>query len=260
MLRSLPVAAALVLLSSTARAQSDELAAERCLRLGRAPTSAVADVHARWLPPRPITFSFGASAAIGPGPGLHGSAVIRTEVSRAAPFYTAAQARGFVGERAFVVLDALVGVDLVTRRGTFWRAQEGSAGAPWDAVPPDDPARAEAWLRARASDCGISQGTWRLLGGARLMFPLGSAALSPPAQFAVALGAARVAESLADGTRTGLDVSLLALFDPERLRAGMLGRVSASWNRLFVGLEGSWILGPEGYGFVALDLGLRLSL
>lgn len=248
-----------LLAPATARAQGDEQSAERCLQLGRAPSSAVAEAHARWLPPRPITFTAAASASIGPGAGLHGGAMLRSEVSRWAPFYTAVQARGFLGERGFVVLDALVGIDLLSHRGTFWRAHASGAHAPWDLAPPDDPGRAEVWLRERARDCGLSQGTWRLLGGARMLFPLDRAAPTPSSQFAIALGAARVADSYADGTRTGLDVSLIALFDPLRLHAGIQGRVGATWNLLYVGLEGAWILGPEGYGFATLDIGMRLS-
>lgn len=260
MLRPRSLAAALALTSQAAWAQSDELAAERCLRLGSAASAAVTEVHARWLPPRPIALTFAASAAIGPSTGAHGSAMARTEVSRWSPFYTALQARAFVGERAFVVLDALVGLTVSTRRGTFWREHPGGASAPWDAVPPEDPARTEAWLRARAPDCGVSQSSWRLLGGARLLLALDDAALTPPSQFAVALGVGRAAESLANETRTGLDLALLALFDPEHLNAGVLARVSASWSRLYVGLEGALLIGPEGYGFAALDVGLRLSL
>jgi hypothetical protein len=258
-LRRLAIALAILACTQTARAQGAELAAARCLALGADPPAAVAAVYARWLHPRPVALTFAASVSFGPVGEPYGSVVARADVSRWSPFHVAVHARALVGARSFVVVDALVGFDLARRRGTSWRGGAGDA-APWDLQPPTDPARVEDWLRARADDCALSQGAWRILGGARLLMPLDGVDAAPTRQFAVTLGAARVASTWAGGTLTGLDLGLFALFDPQRLAPGVVGRVGTTWNRVFFGLEGAWLLGAQGYGYVALDIGLRLSL
>lgn len=242
-----------------ASAQDLDGAVSRCLRLGAAPSPAARAVMERWLPPRPAQLSLSAGFAVGPEGAPHASATLRGELAAWSPLYLEAQARALLGRRLWVSADLLVGVELSAHRGTRWRGTDAAASAPWGDIEPSDPVGVERWMRERERDCGVSQGAWRLLGGARMLSPVDGVGDGPPLQFAVALGVSRSATAYAEGTRTGLDVAILALLDPARLQPGVLGRVSASWGRLLFGLDGAWVFGPQGYAFVSLDVGFRLS-
>lgn len=254
----LALAAAIVLLAPRAAADDDVSAAARCLRLVEQPSAAVAAVHARWLPPRPLALTVAGAAVLGPEGNAHPSLMARLEVSRWAPLHTTLQLRGLLGVRPSVMLDALVGLDLRTRREARFRGRP-SPGAPWDEDPPSDPAAAESWLRERTPGCGLAQGAWRALVGLRALLPVEADTPGPPTQFAAVLGLGWQAETWRDDARSGIDLVLGAMLDPIRVRPGVLGRMSLLWRALSLGLEGGWIPGPEGYGLIALDVGLRIS-
>lgn len=249
-----------LLAASPALGQDVDAAVGACLRLGRDPSPAVARVMARWLPPRPVRVSLTAGFAVGPEGAPQASVALRARVSTFAPFYAEAQARGLVGDRVFLVSDLLVGVDVSRRRGTYWRGAERASAAPWSEAAPRDPEALERWMLTRSEDCGVSQGAWRLLTGARLFAPIDGVSAAPSLQVAVMLGVSRTASTFSNGSRTGLDIGLFGLFDPSSLRPGVMGRAGASWSNLLFGLEAAWVMGASGYAYASLDVGVRLSL
>jgi len=251
--------ATLLLAAQPASAQGVDAAVGRCLRLGVAPSPAAREVLNTWLPPRPTQLSLSAGFAVGPNGGPHGSATLRLEVAAASPFYVEAQARALVGERLWLSADLLMGVTISSHRGTRWRGDADATTAPWSEEPPAEGAALERWMAARQRDCGVSQGAWRVLAGARLLAPIDGLDAGPPLQFALALGVARSAASYGDGARTGLDLGIYGLFDPQRLSPGVLGRVAATWGRVVFALDGTWVLGPQGYATVLLEVGVRLA-
>lgn len=250
--------ATLLLAAPAVGAQGVDAAVGRCLRLGVAPSPAARAVMNTWLPPRPTQLSLLAGFAVGPDGGPHGSAALRLEVAAASPFYAEAQARALLGERLWLGADLLLGVTVSSHRSTRWRGDANATTAPWSEDAPADGAALARWMAARERDCGVSQGAWRVLTGARLLAPLDGVSAGPPLQVALALGVARSAASYGDGTRTGLDLGLYGLFDPQRLSPGVLGRVAASWGRMVFALDGAWMLGPQGYAYVLLEVGVRL--
>ncbi|MFO0628056.1 MAG: hypothetical protein U0325_20945 [Polyangiales bacterium] len=249
----------LCLVAPAARAQGIDAAVSRCLRLGVAPSPAAQAIMARWLPPRPTQLSLAAGFAVGPDGSPHGSAGLRLEVAAASPFYAEAQVRGLLGARLWLGADLLVGVTVAAHRATRWRGDASATVAPWREDAPTDDAGLARWMAARERDCGVSQGAWRVLTGARLLTPIDGVDAGPPLQFALALGVARAASSYGGGTRTGLDLGIYGLFDPQRLSPGVMGRVAASWDRLVFALDGAWLMGAQGYAYVTLEVGVRLS-
>ncbi|MEZ4390006.1 MAG: hypothetical protein R3A48_02830 [Polyangiales bacterium] len=231
-----------------------------CLRLGRSASPAVARVMERWLPPRPLQVSLAAGFAVGPEGAPQASVALSAGVSTFSPFYAEAQVRGLVGDRVFLSSDLLVGVDLSRRRGTYWRGDEPVRAAPWSEAAPSDPEALERWMLARSERCGVHQGAWRLLTGARLFSPIDGVSAAPSLQVAVMLGVSRTASTFSNGARTGLDIGLFGLFDPVSLRPGVMGRAGASWANLLFGLEAAWVMGATGYAYASLDVGVRLSL
>lgn len=250
--------ASLLLAASTAGAQGVDAAVGRCLRLGVAPSPTARAVMEGWLPPRPTQVSLSAGFSVGPDGGPHGSAALRLEVAAASPFYVEAQTRGLFGARLWLGADVLLGVTVASHRSTRWRGDANATSAPWSEDAPADGAALARWMAARERDCGVSQGAWRVLTGARVLAPLDGVNAGPPLQFALALGVARSAASYGDGVRTGLDLGLYGLFDPQRLSPGVLGRVAASWGRLVFALDGAWVMGAQGYAYVTLEIGVRL--
>lgn len=248
----------LLLAVPAARAQGVDAAVGRCLRLGVAPSPAARAVMEDWLPPRPTQLSLAAGFSVGPDGGPHGSAALRLEVAAASPFYVEAQARALLGERLWLGADLLAGVTVSSHRGTRWRGDASATTAPWSDDAPADGAALARWMAARERDCGVSQGAWRVLAGARLLAPIDGVRAGPPMQVALALGLARAAASYGGGTRTGLDLGLYGLFDPQRLSPGVMGRVAASWGRLVFALDGVWVMGAQGYAYVTLEVGVRL--
>jgi hypothetical protein len=169
-----------------------------------------------------------------------------------------AQTRALLGERLWLGADLLLGVTVASHRSTRWRGDANATTAPWSEDAPADSVALARWMAARERDCGVSQGAWRVLTGARLLAPLDGVNAGPPLQLALALGVARSAASYGDGARTGFDLGLYALFDPQRLRPGVLGRVAASWGRVVFALDGAWVMGAQGYAYVTLEVGVRL--
>lgn len=253
------ITATLLLAAPAVGAQGVDAAVGRCLRLGVTASPAARAVMNTWLPPRPTQLTLSAGFAVGPDGGPHGSAALRLEVAAASPFYVEAQARALIGERLWLGADLLLGVTVASHRGTRWRGDANATTAPWSEDAPADGEGLARWMAARERDCGVSQGAWRVLTGARLLAPLDGVTAGPPLQFALALGVARSAASYGDGTRTGLDLGLYGLFDPQRLSPGVLGRVAASWGRMVFALDGGWMLGPQGYAYVLLEVGVRLA-
>jgi hypothetical protein len=248
----------LLLAAPTVSAQGVDAAVGRCLRLGAAPSPGARAVMNAWLPPRPTQVSLSAGFSVGPDGGPHGSAALRLELAAASPFYLEAQARALVGERLWLGADLLLGVTVSSHRGTRWRGDASASAAPWSEDAPADGAALTRWMAARERDCGVSQGAWRVLTGARLLAPLDGLSAGPPLQVALAVGVARAASSYGDGARTGLDLGLYALLDPQRLSPGVMGRVAASWGRMVFALDGAWVMGAQGYAYVTLEVGVRL--
>lgn len=246
--------------ATSASAQAVDAEVRRCLTVGSEGSPAAREVLDRWIPPRPIVSSLTAGFAVGPGGAPQATATLGVRLERLAPFHVEAQLRALVGDRIFFSAELLIGAEVWRRRSTYWRGVRASTTAPWSAAEPESPAALAAWLRASSSECGLSQGVWRLLGGARLFAPVDRAGAAPPLQFALMLGVARVASSYSASARTGLDLGLYGLVDPLGLRPGVMGRVGASWSKLVFGLEGAWVFGATGYAFAALDVGVRLSL
>jgi hypothetical protein len=250
--------ATLLLAAPAAGAQGVDAAVGRCLRLGVAPSPAAQAVMNTWLPLRPTQLALSAGFSVGPDGDPHGSAALRLEVAAASPFYVEAQARALVGARLWLGADLLLGVTVASHRSTRWRGDANATTAPWSEDAPADSVALARWMAARERDCGVSQGAWRVLTGARLLAPLDGVNAGPPLQLALALGVARSAASYGDGARTGFDLGLYALFDPQRLRPGVLGRVAASWGRVVFALDGAWVMGAQGYAYVTLEVGVRL--